>query len=444
MKHRVIDISGSPRTPKSMSSLPHLSDSVQQLASILPISTLIDFTDVPAKLHLYELSGSVPLWNWPITPSGARFLLSAHHVVHTCCLDLPERSAVLECFDGRYGDRYPCSSPTTTRSWVSTFDADRIIQNEHPNMRDPCARKQILQVIRLSESLSAHEAPTTDRWLVSLLKPIKSHVHTRSRRYNAGCWIGWTVWTVLVTIEIISGLYSAAIYLLLMPLSGIVIACIYGTKARMPLKRKVDRHDRLVVASSSVNACEWWAFCGDQTLVNALLNLPLFRQDSASIVYRGPLRCLLRLLIASQWGLALAACTLEGWDAIFISLWIAFCACMSSYAYPLDVGTKDWLNRTCNIDVEKTYVELSSRRSLLSALIYLNPDSKLGRTNWIDPILARSVDRHEWEQTLLSYLQDANTLHDPSMVSKYWWKFLLEGIEVGTSIQRRLKTQDEI
>jgi hypothetical protein len=49
---------------------------VGELAGILPLSALIDFIDVPRKFHVLQLAGAVPLWNWPVTPSGSRILLS--------------------------------------------------------------------------------------------------------------------------------------------------------------------------------------------------------------------------------------------------------------------------------------------------------------------------------------------------------------------------------
>src|SRR5262245_48921252 len=87
----------------------------QQLAGILPLSTLIEFIDLTSKLHIYELRGSVALWNWPVTPTGARLLFSNEDTTSACCLDRVGRCAVLHCFDCRYGDWYPCTTPTTTR-----------------------------------------------------------------------------------------------------------------------------------------------------------------------------------------------------------------------------------------------------------------------------------------------------------------------------------------
>ena len=66
---------------------PSLAVWLQQLAGILPLTALIDFTDLSVKLHAFELSGAVPFWNWAITPAGARLLLSSQDTTYTCCLD---------------------------------------------------------------------------------------------------------------------------------------------------------------------------------------------------------------------------------------------------------------------------------------------------------------------------------------------------------------------
>jgi hypothetical protein len=43
--------------------LPALPVWAQQLAGILSLAALIDVIDIKMRLHLYELHGSVPLWN---------------------------------------------------------------------------------------------------------------------------------------------------------------------------------------------------------------------------------------------------------------------------------------------------------------------------------------------------------------------------------------------
>src|SRR5437667_2293882 len=56
----------------------------QELAGILPLSTLIDFVDIPQHFHAFELTGSAPLWSWPITPANSRILLSKSYTEKSC------------------------------------------------------------------------------------------------------------------------------------------------------------------------------------------------------------------------------------------------------------------------------------------------------------------------------------------------------------------------
>jgi hypothetical protein len=76
---------------------------------------LIELINLATKLHIFELTGSVSLWNWPVTPVGARLLLVGQGTNDACCLDHIGRNLTLRCVDGRYGDHYLSSMPTTTR-----------------------------------------------------------------------------------------------------------------------------------------------------------------------------------------------------------------------------------------------------------------------------------------------------------------------------------------
>ena len=130
--------------------LPDIPGWTQQLAGILPLLALIEFIDVSVKLHLYELTGLIPLWNWPITPAGARLLLSSEDTYNACYLDRPSRSAVLHCIDGKYGDLYPCIALTTTRLCLYTKPDVVLVPNESPNCTTTAARKQQLTVVHMT------------------------------------------------------------------------------------------------------------------------------------------------------------------------------------------------------------------------------------------------------------------------------------------------------
>ena len=79
---------------------------------------------------------------------------------------------------------------------------------------------------------------------------------------------------------------------------------------------------------------------------------------------------------------------------------------------------------------------------MLSALVYLNPDSKEKCTKWIDPILVDAQDRREWESALLLFMNDEASIDDTAK-AKYWWKFVLEGVEMGRKITKLLGRQQK-
>ena len=120
--------------------------------------------------------------------------------------------------------------------------------------------------------------------------------------------------------------------------------------------------------------------------MNSLLIKPLYRAGITTVPRL--LRPLLQLLIGGQWMLAVGSCVLQDWSSLLISFWLAFCVCASTYAYPPESGVQDWLQYHCNLSITHVQAEFSSRRSMLSAMLYLNPDSKERRTDWITPLLA--------------------------------------------------------
>jgi hypothetical protein len=103
--------------------------------------------------------------------------------------------------------------------------------------------------------------------------------------------------------------------------------------------------------------------------------------------------------------------------------------------------------------VKRIQVQFSTRRSLLSALVFLNPDTQQRNTKWIDPILKQSEDREKWESALLEYIRSGmssySTLHsvriadlllctgkiDEKAAKHYWWKFIEEGIDMGKKLK---------
>jgi len=390
--------------PPAAISLPPLSVLLQHLAGILPLSALIEFIDIATKVHLFELNGSVALWNWPVTPPGARLLLSGEDTSDACCLDRIQRSIVLHCIDGRYGDWYPSSTPTTTRLCVSAQKNVIVVPNASPNMADVMGRKQRLEVVRVRQ-----QAPElASKSHLPLYRAVVSRLPAHSIKYTFVSAVGWLCLVGLVIISLLAQLYVAAAYLLLMPLTGKLVQFSHGGKARRLLDERASEFQRLVVATSSLNGSEWWAFYGGSFTLNSFLNKPLHRTSNPP----NPklLRRLLRVMIAAQWALIVTSCAQQNWGAFVISFWIAICACVSTYVYPPESSVQDWLQDSCNLSLEKIQAEFSSRRSMLTAMVYLNPDSKEQRTEWIDPILAPSADRKDWESALFAVMATGTSL----------------------------------
>ncbi|KAK1573284.1 uncharacterized protein LY79DRAFT_673736 [Colletotrichum navitas] len=126
----------------------------RELAGIIPLSALIDFVDVPRRLHTYQLSGATLLWCWPVTPSTSRLLFSEKTKDATCCLDRFGRSQGLTCLDGRYGNKYLMANPETLRLCLSTAPRT-VIHNTHDNMKrdNVCIYTlEVIQVLRAALS----------------------------------------------------------------------------------------------------------------------------------------------------------------------------------------------------------------------------------------------------------------------------------------------------
>ena len=393
--------------PHAVISPPSLSVLLQNLAGILPLSALIEFIDITTKVHSFELNSTVALWNWPVTPSGARLLLSGEDTTNACCLDHMKRSIVLHCVDGRYGDWYPSSTPTTTRLCVSAQKSVTVVPNTSPNMADVMGRKQNLEVVRITQQ-APRVAELPSKSHLPFYRAVFSGLQAHSIKYTFVSAVGWLCLVGLVIVSLLAQLYVAAAYLLLMPLTGILIQFSHGGKPRRLLDERTSEFQRLVVATNSLNGSEWWAFYGGSFTLNSLLNKPLYRIGNPS--NPKSLRRLLRVVIAAQWVLIVIACAQQSWEAFVISFWIAICACVSTYAYPLESSVQDWLQNTCNLSMERIQAEFSSRRSMLVAMVYLNPDSKEQRTQWIDPILAPSADRRDWESTLFAVMATGMSL----------------------------------
>jgi len=454
---------------------PHLPEWAQQLASILPFTALIEFIDIPSKLHVFELAGHVPLWNWPVTPTGARLLLNTLDNSTTCCLDREGQSAILHCIDGRYGDSYECSTPTTTRlaavSGNVAVATSRAVIVDNPNIDadDNTIRRQKLTVVLVERENEIGNPAINRTGTFQAIRRSKTwhEIRSRSATYRTYSCCGWLLLAALVASCALAGLYVALIYLLLMPITGLVVKITHGGKRRDLVDNAANEHKRMVVCTSSFNATHWWIFLGSSRMVNSMLNKPLFRVGP---VPRGPYwSWLLQLLIAGQRATALTSCALVDWNALVITFWIVLCAVTSTYLIQPGQCVRDWLRRDCRIKTTHITTTFSARRSMLSAMVYLNPDTKERRTDWLNPILAPCQDRSDWESALLNAIEqgtirtmlsettdcdaDSRCLCTDSKMSTedrklYWSRFIEEGLGMGKALEKviadRSKTQERV
>lgn len=405
-------------------SLPELPIWAQQLANILPLTVLIEFIDVNLKLHIFELNGQVPLWSWPVTPKGARLILSKNDPSAACCLDRPECcGTALQCIDGRYGDFYPSSAPTTVRLCVAALPVGQSIPNDSRYLEEGRPRIQSLDFL--------HVAPAESAKMPHRFLGMSRHA---SVRYLAVSTTGWLLWLATVAFCLLGSLYVAAAYLLLMPTVGVMAELTRGGKPR-ELDTTSSHYSRLIVAADSMNATDWMGFYGWSKLVNSFLNRALYRKSNFSLTSK--ITWITRGAILGQWVLALVSCTQQDWNALAISFWMFWCALTSEYALRPEDSVRDWLEYTCKIKIHRISARFSSRRAMLGTLIYLNPDTAENKMRWLNPILEDCPDRREWERVLLELIRTGEC-KDEEIKQKYCWGWIQESVEMGKKIKKAL------
>ncbi|GES56966.1 peptidase family m3 [Aspergillus terreus] len=446
------------------------------LAGIFPLSALIDFVDIPNKIHIYELTGAIPLWSWPVTPSGSRILLSDQFAQKYCYLDEYGVGMASLALDGRYGDKYTTSSPETVRQCLSSESLHKIANN-HQNMSDPAEKLriqnlEIVRVVRLpgNEKNRAKTKPQGAPW-VSF-----SHGPAMSLRYWTVSISGWALLTGLIIASGILECYVSLGFLVAVPATGLVISALFGSRPRKLLVDTHSAYNRLVLVTKHTNHTDWIVFYGESTIVNSLLNRPLEPTGGPVPPLIGSiLRVLLRVLILGQWGLVIASAALQEWDAFFVTFWLVFCIFSHAYLLPPSVGAKDWMRYNAGIRIERFGTQLSTRRALINTIIALNPDSfrlapatgnnvdwtKFDRDamRWVDPILAPGNSRSKWEDATRQAMKEAAEKYENDQLasptwydqegrvlgvewnetypksSNYWKPYILEGIHMAAKIR---------
>lgn len=407
--------------------LPNLAAWAQQLASLVPLAALLEFVDLQQKLHVFELSGFTPAWSWALTPEGARLILSDEDSSDACCLDRPARAPMLHCMDCKFGNFYPCSAPTTTRHYLKSTTPCVKLANHWPNVLSPQARKHRLELVVVRRSPPTGKKPSN--WMLHVLQG------DTSASLRITLVLGWALWLGLGCLSILSGLYVAAAYLIILPVTGAAVHFrVVGQARQLLAMEEPGEIDRLIVATNSVNSTDWYAFYGPSDTVNGLLNRPLMRAERPA--HPRIAAWTIRGCAAAQWGLVIASCVMQGWDAFAVTSWIAFCSLVGTYIYPPERAVQDWLSLVCRVDLVTIKATFSSRRAMLAALVHLNPDQE--NTEWLDPILSKThQERKDWEAAVLSYSKS-----QPTQVSErdYWYKFVREGVAMGVRLQNEIKT----
>ncbi|RSM04465.1 hypothetical protein CEP52_006821 [Fusarium oligoseptatum] len=374
---------------------------VAELAGILPLSALIDFIEIPPKLHVLELAGSVPLWSWAITPSGSRLLLAKPDkagdktVQQDCCMDRFGNALALEALDGRYGERYFASSPETLRLILEGSKVVHI-ENDHMNMTNEkfTRRVQNVEIIHVTrrDSKAASGAPPEAPleapseapskapskapllgWLRGFINPLQN----TSPLYQATSTGGWILWVGTLIVSVVS--------------------LLFGTQPRKLLVEERSKFVRLLVVAEHMNTATWRVVFGESSIVNSLINRPLEPTGPPpSSGWTAVCRQLLRLCILGQWGLALGAAATKRWDAYMI----CFLDCLS-HLLPRIFDFTELLRQSLT----------STRRSFVNLIVALNPDTFGLDSNenidydkfyseglkWMNPILSESNSRKVWE-----------------------------------------------
>lgn len=456
---------------------------ISELAGILPLSAVIDFIDGPKALHLLQLRGNVPLWCWLVTPSASRILFDTDPTLPGCCLDITKASNAPICLDGRFGDQYPMANAETIRMCLGATESCAIAIDERQKERieaEANRRSQSLEIVTAVGTKPVTE-PESGLELVLRLRQKRA----RWWVYHTLAIVGWGFWIGLLVFSVLFSCWCASVFLIDVVMTGLNVVDIFGGQPRMLGQRKEpSEYNRLVITANHLNASKWRAFYGRSDIINSLLNWPITpaRHRHSKTLSRS-----LRLLVLTQWILAVAAAATKGWDAYLIAFWIVYCILSISYFFAAERHAKDWLTDQAHVEFKRHEVTLSSRRAMLNTLIAINPDTVLrpvgyldntlssnetirqaceAKANhskghsrfpsgtcagflrgdslrWIDPILAKGEDRDAWEEATARALgckADVVKMNEIGQVYKdprkyWWWKFIVEGIEVAEHIQ---------
>lgn len=155
-----------------------------------------------------------------------------------------------------------------------------------------------------------------------------------------------------------------------------------------------------------------------------------------------------------------------------------FCVFSHAYLFPPESTVKNWIQTDAGVAMNRYQIQLSSRRALLNTILALNPDTfKVDEVTkkettlffdnalrWINLILKEGPERTKWEEiTRLVMIEarpppdDASSQYSDTLgegddedhgevsspktliqsyETKYWHKYIFEGIEIAARIRR--------
>lgn len=455
----------------SLASILRRSTWAGELAGILPLSALIDFIEIPPKLHILELAGAVPFWSWVITPAGSRLLLAKPKKLASrdCYQDRFGNTTALEVLDGRYGERYFAKNPETLRLVLGAYPIVEV-ENNHKNMASQGAdlRIQNLEVVYVSRrNHNVKSGSSRPLWRQVLVDPWR----ITSPLYLATTLLGWILFIGSVIMSAFFQTWISFAFLLLIPVTGMVVFCLYGSQPRRLLVEKKSEYIRLLLVTEHMNSADWLVIYGESTIVNSLLNRPLEPDGlSLSPAMTMVFRFLLRLMILGQWGLVLGAAATKDWNSYFVCFWISFSIFSQAYLITPQRGAKAWSELQANLKLQRYGTRVSTRRTMINTIVALNPDTfsfdeeakvpNMTEFNnegmkWVDPILTPSNNRTMWEEATLKAMvedqqqlaaSDPDSFPSPGWNAKYadpktcyWREFIPEGIYIATKIKKAAK-----
>jgi hypothetical protein len=285
----------------------------------------------------------------------------------------------------RWGDHYNCLNPFTIRVCIESTPCIQRLTIPDEVLYRP-QQLQIIHVFLEDGDIEGH----------------KYFVHNFSPKWLGVLLIGWILWLGISLFSILAACPISCAYLFVVAFTGVWVRSVFGTRARRLVQAEQTHWRRGVVVADHFNDTNWYLFFGNNALVNSLLNKPLLRADYAlPSKHTSFMKFILRVLIAAQWGLILAASAMQSWDAIIISCFIIFCASTSTFVFRPHDSAESWL-KSNKIGLEKMIVHFSGRRAMLSAMYAIHPNDTF---RWVDPILAPSDGRTAWESALVGFVQ---------------------------------------